>query len=412
MLLFYKKIIIMKIVFTKLILIFILFKPFTALGQIETSANSATFCNSATLSNVFIPIDVKNMNGIKSISLTLNYDNTVYTYTGYDNAHSSLNGGFLLVNDAGNSINIAWFNLGGSASISDGTLLRLKFTGTGQDSDLTWDTTTPGACEYSDLNNQIVAATYTDALPNIDLGNDVITPDGYTILDAGSGFTNYLWSTGQTSQTIQVINSGIYNVTVTDANGCSNIDVIDVELNLPVELASFEIYNETNGVSLKWMTLSEIDNKGFEIEKSIDGYNWELIGFVNGNDNSNDINKYTFIDNKPNNGDNYYKLKQIDFSGRWEYSNTVNIYWKSDENNYSFYPNPSFGNLFIDLDANSNTFYSFEIFDTNGKFVGKEIVSGKLTGDTYRIQTKLTRGVYFIHINERNNHYVKKIIIY
>lgn len=392
------------------ILIIVTFKSF---GQIETNVNTSTFCNSSTLTSVVVPIEVKNMNGIKSISLTLNYDNTAYSYTGYDNVHSSLNGGFLLVNNTGTSINIAWFNLVGSASISNGILLRLKFTGTGQASNLTWDTESLGACEYSDLNNQVVTATYVDALPSITLGNDITTIDGSAILDAGHGFSTYSWSTGEVTQTIQATTSGQYAVTVTDANGCANSDVIDVQLNvaLPVELSSFELYKQAESILLEWRTSSEINNKGFEVQKSEDGYNWETLGFIDGNGSSNSQNEYYFVDNSPNYGENYYRLKQIDFDGNSEYSNVVNIYWEREALSTKLYPNPSSGNLFLDLNNPSQEEYTIQIFDLSGKLIGTEKISDFFVTNTYQVQTRLRKGTYIVRVNGLSKPLIQKIII-
>jgi len=79
---------------------------------------------------------------------------------------------------------------------------------------------------------------------------------------------------------------------------------------LPVNFTSFNAIINNNQTNLTWSTASEINNKGFEIERSIDGVNFETIGFVKGNSNSNRINKYSFID--ANHSSAFYRLKQID----------------------------------------------------------------------------------------------------
>jgi hypothetical protein len=68
-----------------------------------------------------------------------------------------------------------------------------------------------------------------NAVPFVDLGPDVTIPEGDTLtLDAGPSFYAYLWNDGSTGQTLQVSVSGLYSVTVTDYNGCTNADTVAV----------------------------------------------------------------------------------------------------------------------------------------------------------------------------------------
>ena len=95
---------------------------------------------------------------------------------------------------------------------------------------------------------------------------------------------------------------------------------------LPVELVSFTGNLNKNCVDLKWQTKTEINNYGFDIECSVqDENNWEKIGFVEGNGNSNSPKYYIFSDEKITFGKYYYRLKQIDNDGKFTYSNIVKV---------------------------------------------------------------------------------------
>jgi hypothetical protein len=115
---------------------------------------------------------------------------------------------------------------------------------------------------------------------------------------------------------------------------------------LPVELSSFNATQIGLSVLLKWRTETEINNFGFDIERSstINGssQNWNKIGFVEGNGNSNSPKDYSFTDN-PNSGSKYYyRLKQIDSDGQTEYSDVISIDLKIP-NQYKLqqnFPNP------------------------------------------------------------------------
>ncbi|MBJ7428540.1 MAG: T9SS type A sorting domain-containing protein, partial [Bacteroidia bacterium] len=169
---------------------------------------------------------------------------------------------------------------------------------------------------------------------------------------------------------------------------------------LPVKLVSFSASLNNNQTELNWSTASETNNKGFEVERSIDGVNFETIGFVKGNGNSNSMNKYSFID--ANQSSAYYRLKQIDFDGKFEYSSTVKV--NSDELLVDLTPNPFNDNLVI----NSPTIIeNAEIIDVTGKVKLMEIVnSNKATINT----STLSNGIYFIRINNGQKVITKRII--
>jgi hypothetical protein len=92
---------------------------------------------------------------------------------------------------------------------------------------------------------------------------------------------------------------------------------------LPVELIRFTAEKNGGNISLNWATSSEINNAGFEVQRSADGVEFSAIGYVKGNGTTQNLNSYSFIDETPLNGVNYYRLKQIDFNGTFEYSPVV-----------------------------------------------------------------------------------------
>ncbi|MDO6390820.1 T9SS type A sorting domain-containing protein [Pontibacter sp. BT731] len=97
-------------------------------------------------------------------------------------------------------------------------------------------------------------------------------------------------------------------------------------VSLPVELVSFKTQSTEDGVQLSWKTASELDNKGFEVEVSTDGKNFRKIAFVESKVGTTSLTQnYGFLDTKATSGTNYYRLKQIDFDGAFEYSKTVAV---------------------------------------------------------------------------------------
>ncbi len=100
---------------------------------------------------------------------------------------------------------------------------------------------------------------------------------------------------------------------------------------LPIELTQFYSYTtERNEVQLIWETASEINNQHFEIEHSLNGGDFEMIGRVEGNGTTNFNQKYNFIHLNPSVGNNYYRLKQVDDNMSFEYFNVISQVVKDD----------------------------------------------------------------------------------
>ncbi len=94
---------------------------------------------------------------------------------------------------------------------------------------------------------------------------------------------------------------------------------------LPIELLSFTAKYQDGKVLLKWATGSEINNDFFTLERSHDAVNAEAIGFVEGAGNSSQTLHYNFVDHDPLPGISYYRLKQTDYDGSFEYSQWVAV---------------------------------------------------------------------------------------
>lgn len=119
---------------------------------------------------------------------------------------------------------------------------------------------------------------------------------------------------------------------------------------LPIVLASFGAQTLTQGVELSWSTASEDNFDKFIIEHSVDGQNFDSLGFITGAGNSKQLLSYSFIDSSPIIGKNYYRLKSVDYDLSFEYSPLVVAEFTGSKN-VMVYPNPSSGN-FINVRTN------------------------------------------------------------
>ncbi len=165
---------------------------------------------------------------------------------------------------------------------------------------------------------------------------------------------------------------------------------------LPITLLFFHGIQESTNVALNWATASELNFDHFEIEHSFDGTNFQTILLVGGNGTSNNRHDYAIHHDNPFVGNNYYRLKSVDFDGFVEYFPVVSVVF-SGEKRLAIYPNPSEGislNIDINFDPAENSLLS--IYDNMGLEIGKyaiEDLQSKLN-----FGTPLSPGVYFAKV--------------
>lgn len=172
---------------------------------------------------------------------------------------------------------------------------------------------------------------------------------------------------------------------------------------LPVELISFSANNKENYIQLSWQTASEINNLGFDIERSQDGKTWETLNFVAGHGNTNQTINYEYEDHRPLYGSNYYRLKQMDFDGQFEYSKVVLVEMNKGTANISIYPNPVNHDLTIKLTEEQATAGQLFVYDYSGKQILQLSVNLEKGTNILPVTTaNLQSGIYFMQLTYDN----------
>ena len=138
-----------------------------------------------------------------------------------------------------------------------------------------------------------------------------------------------------------------------------------------------------------------MNNSHFNIQKSSNGIDFENIGKVNGHGTTQQEQAYQFLDNTPFLDINYYRLQQVDYDNKSEYSNVISIEMNPNTTSIKIYPNPVKEELTIDL-GNDETPQSIEIWDTQGQLI-RTIIDFKNTIPV----SDLTAGMYFLVIDNQ-----------
>ncbi|MGB0862506.1 MAG: T9SS type A sorting domain-containing protein [Saprospiraceae bacterium] len=199
-----------------------------------------------------------------------------------------------------------------------------------------------------------------------------------------------VWQDGQIDSTNSLDTDG-YGVVFQQYNAAA----------LPVELLYFYAEKQNENVRLDWQTATEINNSHFDVEWSTDGISFEKIGQVQGAGSTNSIRFYDFLHTSPALGFNYYRLKQVDFDGKYEYSDILNIEFQTRNIEYRIFPNPA--SSFITIE-NVEAGEVIQIFSVNGQFV--KTLHCNVSTAIIDI-SNLPKGTYFIKIGTT----VKRILI-
>ncbi|MFQ3599455.1 MAG: two-component regulator propeller domain-containing protein [Chloroherpetonaceae bacterium] len=176
-----------------------------------------------------------------------------------------------------------------------------------------------------------------------------------------------------------------------------------VNIGLPVELIEFGYRKANKGIELFWKTASEQNNEGFQIERRRENDAWQTIGFVRGKGTTTEVQSYSFVDERAS-GKLFYRLKQRDFNGAFEYSTVIEVNLTAPEKFElaQNYPNPFNPTTTLTYKLPISSDVRLEVFDVLGRKVATLVnatqEAGNYTvnfnGSTYN----LTSGVYFYRL--------------
>ena len=188
---------------------------------------------------------------------------------------------------------------------------------------------------------------------------------------------------------------------------------------LPVELTSFESTVNDRNVILNWSTSSEINNSGFDIERSdINSTTniWSKAGYVRGHGNSNSVHNYFFEDKNLTSGKYKYRLKQVDFNGNFEYLNLSNEVVIGVPEKYSLsqnYPNPFNPTTNLEFGISKLGFVTLKIYDVLGNEVAT-LVNENISPGYYQMKWNgagFASGMYYYKLTAGDFSEIRKMAL-
>jgi len=179
---------------------------------------------------------------------------------------------------------------------------------------------------------------------------------------------------------------------------------------LPVELLYFGAKQTDKKVTLDWATASEANNHFFQIERSKDAVNYEIVGIVSGAGNSNQQKNYSFTDNEPLTGVSYYKMVQTDFDGETEEFGPEMVEFLPGAIEPEIYPNPFTDKLNVFVNGLQIKPTDIQIVDLSGRVVQGWNVLSQSNDNTEIVTKDLPTGIYMLKINNGKSFITKRIV--
>ncbi|MBL0102987.1 MAG: T9SS type A sorting domain-containing protein [Bacteroidetes bacterium] len=265
-----------------------------------------------------------------------------------------------------------------------------------------------------------INGTYAYAVTTT-IGSNIINTANTTALSVGAPITGTGIPVG--SVITSILNSGAFtisnaatatgSISATLGNTASAgtsfnalYSVAQSTVPLPIKLLTFTADHEGENIVCHWITGSETNNDHFDIERSFDGETFEKIGKVNGYGAgvSTTNRSYSFEDPDKCHEIRYYRLRQVDIDGQFEYSETVAVNCISKDQMIQIHPNPAYETITYQFSQANDEVLNIRIIDVTGRILKDENVNAIRGFNSFNTPvSELPAGVYYLHIRSNSD---------
>ncbi len=254
-----------------------------------------------------------------------------------------------------------------------------------------------GGLEFDETNSNVHR--------NLRHGIDIHTPDPFV---SGSSYSHFSESTlpdelmSPSIAAGQAIHDPGMSILVMEEIGWTATTV-------PVDFISFTAKLKDEMAYLDWNTALEIDNDHFEIQRSINGKDFQQIGLINGKGNFSGVSNYNFIDRNPLNGVNYYRLKQVDFNGDFAFSPLAQInYDRIATDAVALSPNPVKEELRLSIGKGFGAVQKICVLNSSGQIIRLIETMEQSPSELALNLSDLSPGIYLIQIQGIKHNFTSK----
>jgi hypothetical protein len=357
----------------KILSILFLINSLIAFGQDLTIANNSEHTTTVTISYTSLTLgNNSQLNVVYDHTLTINGDATSNNGLGiFIDTDGTLIITGMLIGNNNIELNILGTLIVGGISIANNGTLTISGSGI-----------------------LIVEGDFTTGSGTIITIDGAMSVDGDISVGSGSTITN----NGTISYT------GNYEGPSIDNSGGGTVNPA-----LPVTYLRINSICNNNGfVELVWVTATESNSSHFEVLRSRDGFNWEHIETIPAAGNSSSTNYYSYYDiGAGRYFEGYYRLKQVDFDGEFEYSYIISTFCKNMD--IEIYPNPTKGEVSLGIRNNIQEMVTVSVMDYAGRILQEMIIKVDEGYKTIDLSTHIN-GIYIISISTSQNTYIHKII--
>jgi len=207
---------------------------------------------------------------------------------------------------------------------------------------------------------------------------------------------------GTTTMTCAANDPETITIAAGETSGSVTVEFMDLAA-APVELTTFNATaNRDKNVLLLWETASELNNEYFQVEYSTDGRNFTSLGTVNGRGTTSSVSSYRFVHDQPVSKLNYYRLKQVDFDGKFEYSNVAVAKLEIDKS-LTIVPTIVKDALQVHYQGEES---EVVIFNLNGQIVYQAVKNFENGFQEIGVND-LPKGIYFLSVVDQKNSYLQ-----
>lgn len=272
-----------------------------------------------------------------------------------------------------------------------------------------WNVTVQGRNPETLSNTATGNGSATIAAPTCASGTTLLNP---TPLYGVPGYT-YSWNTGATTSTLNVTNGpATYTANVTDACGTLRTATFIITCPLALDMGNFEAAHSGQDVQLSWSTNYEKENQHFAVMRAGSDLNFEEIGQVLSQGNSETPQFYSFMDRDPLQGISYYQLKNVDINGQATLSDIRSIETNRSGKSISVSPNPNNGQFSLELTIPKTGNYNVQIVSPDGKVVYQ---NNLLLENGHHVlpmnKVTLLKGTYLIRATNEKTELQEKFVV-